>query len=104
MSGSHTGGMVLDEEFRGPSFERCLQGSVGTACCFEHKACNYNDWAPPLNFISVFSMCQDNLGPRPSSVCLPSVYLMLHDKISQTFILCVCILEAIKYWRWERQG
>ena len=25
--------MVLDEEFRGPSFVQCLQGSINTSCC-----------------------------------------------------------------------
>ena len=27
-----------------------------------------------------------------------------HDQISQTFPLLICILQAIKYWRWERPG
>ena len=31
--GRHTGGMVLNEEFQGPSFVKCLQGSINTACC-----------------------------------------------------------------------
>ena len=33
MSGIHTGGMVLDEEFQGHSFVQCLQGSINAACC-----------------------------------------------------------------------
>ena len=40
-------------------------------------------------------------------MCLTSVYLTephARDQISQAFPLCICILQAIKYWRWERPG
>ena len=39
----------------------------------------------------------------------PRVYPFLldvttYDHNSQAFPLCVCILQAIKYWRWECPG
>ena len=27
-----------------------------------------------------------------------------HDQISQAFLLHICILQAIKYWKWEQPG
>ena len=35
-----------------------------------------------------------------STLCLPDV--TTHDQISQAFSLCICILQAIKDWRWEQ--
>jgi len=37
-----------------------------------------------------------------STICLP--YVTARDQISQAFPLRICILYAIKYWRWERPG
>ena len=44
------------------------------------------------------------LGTAPcvSTICLPDV--IARDQISQAFSLRICILQAIKYWRWERPG
>jgi len=35
-------------------------------------------------------------------VCLPDV--TAHNQISQAFPLHICILQVIKYWRWEQPG
>jgi len=35
-------------------------------------------------------------------ICLPDV--ITHDQISQAFPLRICILQAIKYWRWNSLG
>ena len=42
------------------------------------------------------------LGTAPcvSTLCLPDV--TARDQISQAFPLRIDILQAIKYWRWER--
>ena len=40
--------------------------------------------------------------PHVSTLCLPDV--TTHDQLSQAFPLCICILQVIKYWRWERTG
>ena len=40
--------------------------------------------------------------PHVSTVCLADV--ITHEQISQAFPLNICILQAIKYWRWEQQG
>jgi len=37
-----------------------------------------------------------------STLCLPDV--TAHDQISQAFLLCSCISQAIKDWRWEQPG
>ena len=37
-------------------------------------------------------------------MCLPSVYITACDRISQAFLLHICILQVNKYWRWERSG
>jgi len=41
-------------------------------------------------------------GPHVSTVCLADV--ITHEQISQAFPLHICILQAIKYWRWEQPG
>jgi len=40
--------------------------------------------------------------PHVSTLCLFGV--IAHDQIFQTFPLHICILQAIKYWRWEWPG
>jgi len=37
----------------------------------------------------------------PPLLCLP---IIPHDQISQAFPLCICLLQVIKYWRWEQPG
>ena len=41
--------------------------------------------------------------PHVSTLCCqPDI--TTRDQISQAFLLCISILQAIKYWRWERPG
>ena len=49
---------------------------------------NYYIWVPTTPCVSTF--------------CLPDV--TLHDQISQVFLLWICILQAIKDWRWNGLG
>jgi len=37
-----------------------------------------------------------------STICLPDV--TTHGQISQAFLLCIWILQVIKYWGWEWPG
>ena len=39
---------------------------------------------------------------RVSTLRLPDV--TIRDQISQAFPFCTCVLQAIKYWRWEWPG
>ena len=43
--------------------------------------------------------CLTELG---TILCLPAV--TTHDQIPQAFPLHICILQAIKQWRWEEHG
>ena len=40
----------------------------------------------------------------PAPVCLHVPDITANDQISQAFLLRICILQAMKYWRWEWPG
>jgi len=44
----------------------------------------------------------DGHWPCVYTLCLPDVSAL--DQISQCFPLCICIMQTIKYWRWEWLG
>ena len=50
-----------------------------------------------LLFRSTHNRFLSGTASRVSTLCLPDV--TAHDQVSQAFPLCICILQAIKYWR-----
>jgi len=62
-------------------------------------------WPSALRLIAEKPGFQDSsLGTAPSvsTHCLP--YVTAREQISQAFPLHICVLQVIKYWRWEHPG
>ena len=68
------------------------QGSINTVRHSQHQG----------QFDVKRELILSGITPCVSTLCLPNI--TTRDQISQAFPLRICILQAIKYWRWERLG
>ena len=67
----------------------CLVNTLGLQPCNRPYKKGFRDPSPGTT-------------PHMSTICLPDVGA--HGQISQSFPLCICILQVIKYWKWEWPG
>ena len=58
--------------------------------------------SPQINSTRKNFKTSSGTAPCVFTLCLPDITAC--DQISQAFLLRICILQANKYWRWERSG